>query len=160
VLGQRGLGVCAWRAWMAVVAALGLGSACSWIGVTPPSPPGEPYAPCTASPANPIIDTIVASLGAVFALGGGILLVPQECGSQRETCETLGGIRRGVGVIGLVAGAVIAIPYGISAHHGFTTTARCRERQSIGESMSIGERKQGFVPGFGRPGRGIPRAHR
>src|SRR5262249_56046890 len=61
VLGQRGLGVCAWRAWMAVVAALGLGSACSWIGVTPPSPPGEPYAPSTPSPPNPTLPPTLPS---------------------------------------------------------------------------------------------------
>jgi hypothetical protein len=94
-------------------------------GTRPPATvsqaPGAPPPPCTRSRALPITDTIVAIEGALgVGLGGYGLLAIEADGSLSA------GEAKSLSVLLLVTGAVLLVPWGLSARRGFRDVRRCR----------------------------------
>ena len=111
---------------LAVVA--GLAPGCSWIAVTAPPRWEEPQdahdESCTESNTAPIADTVVASVGGLSVLGA----VPIFIGDAQGHGMFQGLASLVIGLPMVVGGLLLAIPYGLSADYGFTTTAQCRAR--------------------------------
>ena len=96
--------------WLAVVPLV----ACSAMGIVPP-----PRKTCTTAQAAPSADTALAIVGAMAAAGGTAIA------SQRCPSDGCGASWQPAGAGLIVIGAAAAIGFGISAVHGFTSTARC-----------------------------------
>lgn len=84
-------------------------------------PNAESPATCTTSRAAPRIDRAVAILGAVEAVASGLVLVtPAREGNFGDTAS------KNAAPYLLVGGLVVLAGYGLSEHHGYVETDRCR----------------------------------
>lgn len=110
----------------ALASVLAASPGCYWTFGTSPPPsasraPGAPPPSCTRSRALPITDTVVALEGALgVGLGGYGLLAVEDDGSLSA------GEAKSWSVLLLVTGAILMIPWGLSARRGFRDVRRCR----------------------------------
>lgn len=96
-------------------------------GTRPPATtsqaPGAPpsTATCTRSRALPITDTVVALEGALgVGLGGlGLLTIKDDGSLPAGEGQSMAGLL-------LVTGAILLVPWGLSARRGFRDVRRCR----------------------------------
>ncbi len=111
---------------IALLAALAPGAGCYYTFGTPPAAsisraPGAPPPRCTRSRALPITDTVVAIEGALgVGLGGLGLLLIQDDGSLSA------GEGQGMSAALLITGAILLVPWGLSARRGFRDVRACR----------------------------------
>ena len=94
-------------------------------GTRPPAvtsrAPGAPAPSCTRSRALPITDTVVAVEGALgVGLGAWGLLAIEDDGSLSA------GEGKSLSALLLVTGALLLVPWGLSARRGFRDVRRCR----------------------------------
>ncbi len=93
---------------------------CSYTFVEAP-----PAMPCTASPAAPIADSVIAP--GFVAAGIVALATPVTCDHMSTgdcaTHRVFDGMLQGIAGVSLIA---VAVPFAISAVHGYRATARCR----------------------------------
>ncbi len=121
----------------AIAAAVGLvflpTLGCSWLSVTK-APEGPIEAPfpiaCTSDVTAPVVDTVLAGLLAV----GGTAYVVAGSRSEGNLNDLANGpvVAVGIGVL------VLAVPFGISAIHGYSTTADCRHLKEAQLSCASG----------------------
>lgn len=118
---------------VAAIACLIAASGCSWVTVQ--APPRGPIArdqviECTTSVAPPVVDTTLGAaalgLGGAAAVGGAAGL--GTC--DPATCWIGGPIAVAYLTMGVVLLGV-AVAEGISAAHGYSTTAECRDVKSM-----------------------------
>jgi hypothetical protein len=101
----------------ALASLLALCLSCSWIAVRGPTKTAEPL-DCNDSPGAVVADEIALAAGLVMVAAGAFELAAPCTGE----CWF-----HGIGAVPLGAGAVIAVPAGLSLYHGKTEGDRCQE---------------------------------